>query len=208
MVHRSPTHINATVSVYEPRDITQAGILATMPQSRTLLRQAQSQLEFQGVSSGEYGFSDKACDESDPALQRAALVKLPKVQTRPQAHHSCAASHTPPTDYGYLCALIPAFTGPAAACMEEREVVLPRATPSADRSGRNDNTTCARMSAACLKSGDSTRYSRRHLQQLRQRAQDRQIDLVRSGAHQGVSPVQQQRRQRQSRGNRQFAQGI
>ncbi len=207
-VHRSPTHVNATASVYKPRGIMQAGILATAPQSRTLPRQAQSQLELQGVSSGEYEFSDKACDESDPALRRVALVKLPKPQTQPQTHHSCAVSHTPPTDYGYLCALIPAFTGPAAACMEERKVVLPRATPSADRSGHNNNTTCMQTSAARLKNGDSTRYWQRHLQQPRQRAQDRRIDLVWSGAHQGVSPVQQQRRQRQSRGNRQFAQGI
>ncbi len=137
-----------------------------------------------------------------------ALVKLPKLQTRLQTHHSCTASHTPPTDYGYLCALIPAFTGPAAACMEERKVVLPRATPSVDRSSRNNNTTCARTSAARLKNGDSTWYWQRHLQKLQQHAQDRRINLVQSGAHQGVSPVQQQWRQRQRCGNRQFAQGI
>ena len=201
-------HVNATASVYQPRNIMQAGILATVPQSHTLPQQAQSQLEFQGVSSGEYEFSDKAHDESNPALRRVALVKLPKAQTRLQTHHSCAASHMPPMDYGYLCALISAFTGPTAACMEERKVVLPRATPSADRSGHNNNTTCMQTSAARLKNGDSTRYWQRHLQQPRQRAQDRRIDLVWSGAHQGVSPVQQQRQQRQCHGNQQFAQGI
>src|SRR6266702_4860227 len=179
-----------------------------MPQSRTLLQQAQSQLEFQGVSSGEYKFSDKARDESNPALQRSALIRVPKAQTQLQTHHSCVVSHMPPTDYGYLCALIPAFTGPAAACMEESEVVLPRATPSVDRSSHNDNTTCAGTSVVCLKSGDSTWYLQRHLQQPRQHAQDRQIDLVWSGTHQGVSPVQQQWQQRQRHSNWQFAQGI